>query len=63
MALEPLPRGDRMATLSAVAGFGLLIFERIWLASDTVFLGALGLLFAAAAHFALATTRMRRDDS
>lgn len=62
MALEPLPRGDRIATLAAVAGFGLLIFERIWLASDIVFLTALALQFGAAAHFALATTRMRRDD-
>lgn len=62
MALDPLPRGDRIATMSAVGGFGLLIFERIWLASDSLFLLALGLLFAAAAHFALATTRMRQDD-
>ncbi len=62
MALEPLPRADRIATLAAVAGFGLLIFERIWLDSDRIFLLALALLFAAAAHFALATTRMRRDD-
>lgn len=62
MALEALPTGDRLATLAAVAGFGLLIFERLWLASDWLFLFALLLLFAAAAHFALATTRMRRDD-
>ncbi|WP_156679088.1 hypothetical protein [Sphingomonas profundi] len=62
MALDPLSRGDRAATLAAVAGFGLLVFERIWLASDIAFLIALALLFAAAAHFALATTRMRRDD-
>ena len=62
MALEPLPRGDRLATFAAVAGFGLLIFERIWLDSDAIFLLALGLLFAAAAHFAIATTWMRRDD-
>ncbi len=62
MGLEPLPRADRIATLAAVAGFGLLIFERIWLGSDTVFLIGLALLFAAAAHFALVTTRMRRDD-
>jgi hypothetical protein len=62
VALEPLPLGDRIATLSAVTGFGLLLFERIWLASDMIFLVALALQFAAAAHFALATTRMRRDD-
>jgi hypothetical protein len=62
MALEPLPRGDRIATFAAVAGFGLLIFERIWLASDVIFLAALALQFGGAAHFALATTRMRRDD-
>lgn len=62
MAHAPLPRGDRIATFAAVAGFGLLIFERIWLASDGAFLLGLCLLFAAAAHFALATTWMRRDD-
>lgn len=62
MALEPLPRGERIATLSAVAGFGLLIFERIWLDNDAIFLLALLLQFAAAAYFALATTWMRRDD-
>ncbi|TVV71859.1 hypothetical protein [Sphingomonas solaris] len=59
---EPLPFGDRLATLAAVVGFGLLIFERLWWSSDMAFLLALALLFAAAAHFALATTRMRRDD-
>lgn len=62
MAIEPLPRGERIATLAAVAGFGLLIFERIWLGSDILFLTGLALLFAAVAHFALVTTRMRRDD-
>jgi hypothetical protein len=48
--------------MAAVTGFGLLIFERIWLASDTIFLAALALQFSAAAHFALATTRLRQDD-
>ncbi len=62
MVHAPLPRGDRIAIFAAVAGFGLLIFERIWLASDAAFLTGLGLLFAAAAHFAIATTWMRRDE-